>query len=325
MKNLSTMGFTSLDQLVSSTNQRAEQANITNAKHLMGDASDDDDFGDAEDENGDVDYGDVDYGDPSPLGVYEVLMGDVRSSRNKKIAASIGGLAGGAALGIGLNKILKRRAANKAATNSKMRRVGSRLTISGQNRARTSMGKIRRDAQIPFFEVTGATLNASPIATSETFVCDMLKSVFDRQQMDTPFEIEIVPGTYSGSTWTVTASGTTAARYYAIAIITIGINQLSANPGSIFSITGTMPVNNGGSLVIASNPFSFTLGNAFLARFSIMPWQIVTNKPMFAMGSYSASNPISFSITGIPANANVNLTIPGSQTVWTRTFRSRLL
>jgi hypothetical protein len=178
---------------------------------------------------------------------------------------------------------------------------------------------------MPFYQISGATLNAYPLAPTEVFAADTLKYNFDRQSTDTPFEVEIVQGVFAGVTWTLTAVGVVATRFYTAVIITIGISVLTAAPGTIFSVAGTFPTFNGGSLVIAANPFSFTIRKGYDCRFIIFPWQLVTNKPLLALGAYNTVTNIVVTVTGLPSNAAVSMIVPGSQHVWTIGMRNRLL
>lgn len=299
----------------------------------MGDIEDGDaDYGDAD--YGDADYGDADYGDvdSSPLAVFETLIGDAElgaprrhmGPKTKRALLGLAGLGAGVSAGVMLNRLIQKRVKQRQTTSGKLNNAKKHMTIQNQMNARRMMGKLPRNSQLPFFQITGAVLNASPIAAGEHFVADTLKYNLDRQQTDTPFEVEIVSGTFAGVTWTVSSVGIATARYYTAVVITIGINQLAANPGTIFAITGSLPTING-SLVISTNPFSFTMQNGYYSKFMIFPWQIVTNKPLLALGSYSNANPITFSIVGLPSNATVSMTIPGSQHTWTIGMRNRLL
>lgn len=329
MTNKNQAPLRKLNALVASKDSRAPYANITNARHLMGDIED----GDMDEEDGDADYGDADYGDVdgSPLAVFDTLIGDAEigglSKKHKRRiyqgAGIAGGAAGGILLGRALNKAIKKKQARKAAVRSKMQKSGSKNTIDNQVNARRELGKLPRNHQLRFFQVNGSTLNSAQISPTESFVADMLKHNFDRQQSDTPFEVEIVAGTFAGVTWTVTSVGLATPRYYVAVVVTIGINALAANPGTIWNMTGIMPTING-NLVITI-PFSFTLKSGYYSKFLIFPWQLVTNKPLLALGQYSNVNPITFSITGLPSTATVNMTIPGSQHVWTIGMRNRLL
>lgn len=325
-----------LTSLVTNRDSRAPFANVTNARHLMGDIEDGDaeegdaDYGDAD--YGDADYGDAEYGDvdSSPLAVFDTLIGDaeygapVKHRRLKQGVGIAAGVTGGALLGRALTKAYQKKMANRAGVQKKLSRGKSKQTIQNQINARREMGKLSRTAQLPFFQIMGATLNASPLSPTEHFAADTLKFNFDRQATDTPFEVEVVSGTFAGITWTVTATGLATVRYYTAVVLVIGINQLAANPGTIFTVTGTFPTING-ALVIASNPFSFTLRNGYYAKFLLFPWQLVTNKPLLALGAYSNANPITLSIVGLPSNATVNMTVPGSQHTWTIGMRNRLI
>lgn len=325
-----------LTSLVVNKDSRAPFANVTNARHLMGDIEDGDleegdaDFGDSD--YGDADHGDAEYGDinSSPLAVFDTLIGDAEvggpntNRRIKQGVGIVGGVTGGALLGRALTRAYSRKVASRKNVNNRLQRAKRQQTIQNQMNARQEMGKLSRTAKLPFYQVMGATLNSAPLSATECFVADTLKFNLDRQATDTPFEVEVVSGTFAGITWTATATGLAAPRYYAAVVLVIGINQLAANPGTIFSVTGTLPTING-ALVIASNPFSFTLRNGYYAKFLLFPWQLVTNKPLLALGAYSNANPITLSIVGLPSNATVNLTIPGSQHSWTIAMRNRLI
>lgn len=337
MKNSKQASLRQLNQLVASKDSRAPYADLTNARHLMGDIEDGDfedgdaDYGDAD--YGDADYGDADYGDAdgSPLATFDALIGDMeetgaprRMGRRTRAGLAIGGGAvSGVLLGKALQRALAKRRARNKRTKSMLVRAGRRNSIDNSINARREMGKLPRNHQFRFFQVNGANLNSAQISPTESFVSDMLKHNFDRQQSDTPFEVEIVSGTFAGVTWTVTSVGLATPRYYVAVFVTIGINALAGNPGTIWNMTGILPTING-NLVITI-PFSFTLKPGYYSKFLIYPWQIVTNKPLLALGQYSNVNPITFSITGLPSTSVVNMTIPGSQHVWTIAMRNRLL
>lgn len=328
-----------LSELVNTSDSRAPKADVTNAPHLMGDVFEGGEplgaYGDADDgEDGDI-YGDV---STTALDTYNTLIGDIEEAeqgalfkkpiRNWSTLGKIGlglgaaGVAGGTALAI--TKAIKRRKARRAAIAKSLAANARDNTIANQVRARREMGKIPRTAAMPFYQITGATLNSYPLAPTEVFAADTLKYNFDRQSTDTPFEVEIVNGTYAGVTWTVTATGVVTTRYYTCVFITVGISVLTANPGTIFQIVGTMPTVNG-SLTIAANPFSFTIRRGYYAKFLIFPWILVTNKPLLALGAYNNANPITFNLTGLPSNASVSMVVPGSQHPWTIAMRNRLI
>lgn len=333
-----------LDSLVSTKDSRAPMADVSNAPHLMGDPYEGGDVyegGDPDDSYGDPD--DSLYGDVSTAGLdtYNTLIGDVEEQgapflgiripkfKNWSKGAKIGtGVAAAGALGFGTVKLiqaLKRRKQRRAAVAANLAQNSKQATIANQVRARRLMGAIPRTSAMPFYQITGATLNSYPLSPTEAFAADTLKYNFDRQSTDTPFEVEIVNGTFAGVTWTLTANGVVATRFYTCVFIVIGISVLTANPGTIFNVVGTMPTFNGGSLVISTNPFSFTLRQGYYAKFLIFPWQLVTNKPLLALGSYDNANPIVFNITGLPSNAAVSMVVPGSQHPWTIAMRNRLI
>lgn len=316
-----------------STNPRASKADLTNASHLMGDVFSGDPagiYGDPDDDYGDVDEtGDV---STAAMTTFESLIGDAEETGDlKKVWKGVKRVApyaaGAAALGFGtaaIVKAIKRRKAQRAAVQANLTNNSRNATIQNQVMARRLMGKIPRTAAMPFYQVTGATLNSYPLAPTEVFASDTLKYNLDRQSTDTPFEVDIRSGTYAGVTWTVTAPGVASPRYYVAVFLVIGISILTANPGTIFTVTGTLPTING-SLVISANPFSFTIRNGYYAKLLIFPWQLVTNKPLLALGSYNNANPIVLNITGLPSNATVSMIVPGSQHVWTIGMRNRLI
>jgi hypothetical protein len=325
-----------LNDLVTSRNPRAPKADVSNAPHLMGDVYGEPyEEGDPEGAYGDIDdeagYGDV---STSALDTFNTLIGDaydddeMGAPRKRSLVRKIAIGAGAAGAGALATKLIidgiKKRKARRNAIQQNLALNARENTIANQVRARRMMGNIPRTAAMPFYQIVGATLNSYPLAPTEVFAADTLKYNFDRQSTDTPFEVEIVTGTFAGVTWTLTATGVVATRFYVAVVITIGISVLTANPGTIFSVVGTMPTING-SLVIAANPFSFTIRRGYYAKFMIFPWQLVTNKPLLALGAYNNANPITFNITGLPSNASVSMITPGSQHVWTIGMRNRLL
>lgn len=316
-----------MSALVNSTNSRAEKADISNAPHLMGDIYEDDDaYGDPDGSYGDL-YGDI---STSALNTYNSLIGDAEEEeigapilKNWKPGAKVALGAGVAGAGV-LAALLAKRAKRRKLVAASLAKSGQANTIANQVRARRIMGKVPRTSAMPFYQVIGATLNGYPLSPTEVFAADTLKYNFDRQSTDTPFEVEIVNGTFAGVTWTLTANGVAATRFYTAVLISVGISVITANPGTIFSVTGTFPTFNG-TLVISSNPFSFTIRPGYYAKIMIFPWQLVTNKPLLALGAYDVTNPIVVTITGLPSNASVSMVVPGSQHPWTIAMRNRLI
>jgi hypothetical protein len=321
----------SLTDLTDSKDPRAPFADVSNAAALLGDI--DDDYGDA-------DYGDSDYGDiqdTAALNTYQTLMGDADYGDVKTVLRKIGGvwkkipvgvkIAGAAGAlaygGIKLSQAIRRKQqqnrANRAASLA-----ASQNTIANSVAARQLLGKIPKTAQMPYYQIIGANLNSFPLSPTEFFMADTLKYNLDRQSTDTPFEVEIVNGVFAGVTWTLTATGTAANRFYVVIFITIGISVLTAAPGTIFNIAGILPTING-NLVISTNPFSYTIQNGYYAKKALFPWILVTNKPQLALGQYSNANPIVITVTGLPSNAAVNMIVPGSLHQWTIAMRNRLI
>jgi hypothetical protein len=197
-------------------------------------------------------------------------------------------------------------------------------TIQNQVEARQMMGKISKTSVMPFFQITGATLNQYPLAPTEHFPANTLKYNLDRQSTDTPFEVEITNGVFAVATWTCTASGVVADRYYTSVVLIVGINAFNANPGTIFNVAGTFPTFQG-TLTVAANPWSFTFLPGYYSRLIIFPWQLVVNKPLLALGKYNAATPIVVTVTGLTASAAVNLVVPGSLHPWSSAMRNALI
>jgi hypothetical protein len=148
--------------------------------------------------------------------------------------------------------------------------------------------------------------------------------MLDRQQSDTPFYQETAIGTFAGVTWTATTTGTAQPRFFTALILQLGINYLSAAPGTVFQMTATIPTING-PLVVAAQPFIFTIEKGYDVRFMFYPWQLVANRPFLVLGQYDNANPITVQVTGLPANATVNLIVPGSLHPFTVATRNALI
>lgn len=314
----------------------ADDSSLAVFESVIGDVEDDDDdFGDAD--YGDADYGDADYGDTRAGRAFRRVGSGLKTGARKvgKAVTSRTGrrvLAAGA-IGTGAyflgKKVLQARKARRARKNAVARNLQTnrrRMTIQNQLVASRSMGKLPKNAHMPFFQVSGATLNASPISPTEFFVADTLKYNLDMQSTHTPFQVDTIAATYAGVTYTINAPGLVAARYYASVFLVIGINSLSGNPGTIFNVAATLPTFGGSSLVITAGTLTFLMASTvYNCRVQIYPWQLVTNKAVLALGSYSNATPIVVTITGIPANAAVSMIIPGSMHRWSITMRNRLL
>lgn len=324
--------LTALQELLTSRDARAPLADVSNAGFLMGDVVDGEDvYGDTEDVYGDV--------STAALDVYNTLIGDADEDEigaprrrrrllgptGKKIALGVGIAGGATAAGIAIARAAKRNKQRRQIVKDTEARNAALNTIQNQVMARQLLGKIPRNAKFPFYQITGANLNAFPLVPTETFAANDLKFNLDLQSTQTPFESEIVAGAFAGVTWTLTANGVATARFYPCVLITVGISTLTANPGTIFTVQGTFPLVNAGTLVVAGNPWSFTLASGWYAKLIIFPWVLVTNRATLALGSYDNANPIVVTITGLPANATTNMIVPGSQHPWTIGMRNAMV
>jgi len=239
------------------------------------------------------------------------------------------GIVAGAGLGTAataylIKRAVARRRAKKAAIQAKIKAQQQRQTIENQRRAREEAGVIDRKKKLPFFQLTGAKLNSSPIDPMEGFIADMLKHNLDRQASDTPFLQETAIGTYLAGTWTAQANGVATNRFYTGLILQLGVNYLNAAPGTVFQVTATLPTING-PLVVATTPWLFTISKQYDVRFLFYPWQLVSNRPLPVLGQYSNANPIIVQVTGLPAQSTVNLIVPGSLHPWTVAVRNALI
>lgn len=333
----------SLDDLNVSGDPRMPQADITNAQELFGDPFGDVDYGDMEDGDADGDYGDVDYGDTEDgdlygdvinddsLGAYNIISGDPSSSRRARLvkgakvagAVAAGGLATAFAVRAAKKAMARRRAA-KARMNAKLSVQRHRQTLEQQRIARQAAGKIARNQKMPFFQVTGAKMNSSPIDSMEGFVADMFAYNLNRQASDTPFFQESALGIFAAGIWTCTATGVVANRFYTGLILQVGINYLNAAPGTIFQVTATLPTING-TLTVSSQPWIFTIMKQYDVRFLFFPWQLVANRPFPVIGQYSNANPIVVQVSGLPSASAVSLVVPGSLHPWTVAMRNSLM
>lgn len=325
-------GLKKFGDIQHSNDPRAPKARITNAPELfgdpMGDIDDDDDDDllagdvDDDDEDGDPDlYGDI---NDDTISVYNMTSGD--PSRGRKFGKAVkraGLVAGSAAAAYAIQRKIAAVRKRKKATRSRIGRYSTQQTLKNQVLARKYAGKIRKDAKMPFFQVTGAKMNSSPINPLEKFVADMFKYNLDRQASDTPFYQETALGVFALGTWTCTATGVATNRFYTGLILQAGINMLNAAPGTIFNVTATLPTI-AGTLTVAATPWIFTIGGKFYVTFLFFPWQLVSNKALPVLGQYSIANPIVVSVTGLPAASAVSLVVPGSLHPWTIAMRNSL-
>jgi hypothetical protein len=329
----SSFGLKSMHALNYSRNARAPKADITNAPFLFGDVFGDVEEGDADDEDGDPNlYGDVNlYGDinDATLALFKTISGDPRINQNTKKKLMLAGLltAGGAATvagGIKIKKMLEARRRQKTHSQGLIKRFSKKQTLFNQKVVQSNPGTINKKSFKPFFELMGAKLNSAQIEPLSAFPADTLKVILDRQNIDTPFLQETALGVFAAGVWTVTATGAATNRFYYPLIVQLGINQLNAAPGTVFTITGTLPLINGGTLTIAT-PFIFTIEKQFDVRFLLHPWQLVANKPLPVLGQYSNANPIVLTVNGLPAASAVSLVVPGSLHPWVASMRNALV
>lgn len=323
-----------LSSIPASGDPRAPQADITNAPHLFGDPEigDIDTFEEEGDfEDGDADYGDADYGDidNDPLGVFTQTSGDPASGKFRRglnkykvpvVAASAGLTAYAATRAI---KKARARAREKAMISRKIAQSTQQQSLKRTAAIRKNIDKLNRNSMMSFFSLKGGKMNSSPIDPLSKFVADMFKNMLDRQNMDTPFFQETAIGTFAAGTWTATATGTVASRFFTGLILQIGTNVLNASPGTVMNITATIPTIQG-PLTIAATPFLITYEKGFDVRFLFFPWQLVANKPLPVLGQYNNANPITVQVTGLPAASAVNLVVPGSLHPWTVAMRNAL-
>lgn len=319
-----------------SADPRAPKADITNAPFLFGDPNfgdidGDPDYGDVNDElvslykltSGDP-FGDPDYGDPD----YGDLIGDTRAGRflrkAKGPALFAGAGVGGYLAANAIAKKIKAARAKKLATRAGLNSMAKRQTISSAKRYQNYGEKINRKGYLPFFQLIGAQLTNTPISPGAKYVADDLKFMLDSQAINTPFQQDFVQGIPAGPIWTNTIVGPAAPRNFTHLVLSIGINQLNAAPGTVVSITATIPTT-AGLLTIAAQPWIVTLSAQFNVRFMIAPWNLVQNKPLPVLGVYDALNPITVTVNGLPAASQTNLTVPGSLHPWTIALRNKLI
>lgn len=301
-----------------SRNSAMPKADVTNAPELFGDPNMDE--GDPDDMTGDPNL----YGDPSlndaTIALYKVISGDPRiTPRTKHILRNVGLLTGaGAATALGikqLQKLYQRRKANKARIAGLVHSHHNHQSMALQSRAQHHPGVIDRWSLTPFFQLTGAKMNASPIVPLSNFPADSLKGYLDRQNSDTPFLQETEIGTFAAGTWTITATGAATPRFYFPLILTIGINELTGTPGIPITVNFNMPTIQ--TPLVTAQPFIFTITKGYDVRFLIYPWNLVANKPIPILGQYSNANPITCTITGLPGTGvNCALIVPGSEHPW---------
>lgn len=320
----------SIDQFAADFDPRMPKADLSNAPYLFGDPSsagldtystligspygdvnsigleqvgDSDDFGDAA-------YGDASYGAPLP---------------NWAKIAGAGVLGAGAGyLTSSLIHRQKMRQMQSQLIQQQLAAAAGRNTITNSVLARRMMGRIPLNTPFQFYSVMGANLNQYPLAPTEYFAADSLKYNLDQQAAQTPYEVEIANGVISGANLVATANGLVANRFFPAIICTIGINALAANPGTVMTVTASIPTV-AGTLTISAQPFSFTFGKDYYAKLIIYPWSLVTNKPLLVQGQYSNAAPIVVTVSGIPTSSSVNLIVPGSMHQWTIAMRNRLV
>lgn len=353
-----TKSLKTIREIVSNSDGRLPMANITDNNELFGDPFSSDpgsnvfgdpyEFGDVEDEGdpygdlyGDADdeygdlYGDVD--DNEVLDLYSTTAGDVddygmggpklRSlwQKTRKPLAIAGAGTAAFLAGRAIAKGIKRRRARRAATLSRLKQSRLRQTIATQRNAQRNAPKIARTNMLPFYQISGATLNSYPISPRDRFIADMYKNNLDRQALDTPFLQETAAGTLVGTDWVCTATGVATPRYYNLLAVRIGINALAGAPGTIFSITASLPLFNNTVTVTGATPWVFTIGRGFDVTFAFFPWQLIANRPQPALGSYDntvALRNIVVTVSGLPAASAVTLIVLGSlhpTTIATRT------
>lgn len=344
MKN-STDGLSKFGDFQISGDAREDKADITNAAELFGDPfdlqfGDADEDGDAEDDFGDADmYGDAEDMNDSTISMYNMVSGDPdlyggpRPSRPHVMKALRNlGVAGGAGLTTAvaanlLRKKIQQIRLKKGYVSTRLGRNRMQQTLFNQKLANKFGGRINRRAKTPFFQVTGAKMNSSPIDPKESYIADMLKYNLDRQASDTPFYQESAIAVFGAGVWTATAVGVATPRFYTGIIVQLGINQLNAAPGTVFTITASLPTING-LLTVSAQPWTFTISKHFDVRFIIYPWQLVANKPLPVLGQYDntvPANNIVVAVTGLPAASAVTLIVPGSLHPWTTALRNALI
>lgn len=341
---MSKIPMRTMSDLPISDDPRAAKADVTNAGELFGDPfgdveDGDMDYGDHEDMYGDAEEGDYEDGDlygdinDESLGAYSLISGDVedgdtragRFLRKYRAPLAIAGGATAAYFGArAIKRAIAKKKARKAAVAASLRKSRTKSTIRNQALVRQYSGKLARNKKMPFFQVSGAKMNAAPIDPMEGFVADMFKYNLDRQASDTPFFQETALATFAGGTWTATATGVATPRFYTGLVLQVGINYLNAAPGTIFQVTASLPTLSG-VLTIAAQPWIFTIQKQYDVRFLFFPYQLVANRPFPVLGTYDAVNNITVQVTGLPAASAVSLVVPGSLHPWTVAMRNALI
>jgi len=303
-----------------STDPRAPQADISNAGHLFGDIFRGDP---AELSTGMLDswgtlFGDIDDDDHADTGD---LYGDVRrrTTVGKILPYAVPAVTGTAGYLLGLRHARRKAARVQASLAANARNA----TIQNQMYARANMDKYKRNTILPFYTVSGATLRQFPLDPRSSFPALSLKVALDKQGAETPFLSEVVPATYALGVFTATATGAVNNRYYAAVNVTVGIPYLYAAPGTIVTIAGSFPTVQG-TLIVGATPWTFTIiSGAYVMLFIMLPWQLVTNLPELVIGQYSNASPIVVTVTGVPSQSSVVVTVPGTNDPWTISQRER--
>jgi hypothetical protein len=279
-----------LSQVGVTRNAQLEHADITNAQHLFGDPA------------------------VEPLAAFQLISGDAEEEGDS--------LYGDAHKGKkhGNSAVLAKR----ARVNKELTVAANRQSIRKAHDVTHNMPKINKNSLLRFFALKGAKMNSSPIEPQSSFVMDTWKVMLDQQNIQTPFLQETAIGTFVAGVWTAQATGVATSRLFTALILQFGTNILNAAPGTVISISATIPTT-GGLLTIAATPFLFTYEKGYDVRFLMFPWVLVSNKPMPVLGSYNNANPITFTVTGLPAASSVNLIVPGSLHPWVVAMRNGLI
>lgn len=327
------VALTPMSKVGLSRDPRKPFANVTNASHLMGDPFGDvdegdpfgDPFGDLEEgDPTDAIFGDIDEtGDVGPLEMYDLISGDPRrKAKVIRAAKGLGLAAGGASLALIIRRLLALRRANKAKRFTTTARVAAFAKHPGR--------KFARDARYFFFNIGGAKIVQSPIGQSDSFVLAMMKTMLDRQNSDTPFQVDSTSAFANGAGVATVTMGPNctapAFRYFPAVFVRIGMNMLSGAPATNITVSGSLPLINGFTTDFSTTPFILNVEKGFDVSMLIVPWYLVQNVAQPALGVYNSTNPFTITVTGLaPTTSVLTVIIPGTVHKWVVAMRNRLL
>lgn len=176
-----------------------------------------------------------------------------------------------------------------------------------------AQGRLTYGEKIPFVAVKGLILQQINVfENTAAFETTFLKPILDRSALETP-AVQFSTSSNTPATPFGTSYGVNEYYLYPCIVIKLGTSALQGIPNAMINITAVLPVLNGTTSTVI---IQCQLEQGFDGTCTIWPYQLIQGKPVPVFGKVGGSalttDEILISVTGLPSDCTVSLTVPYS-------------